>query len=54
MNFKRTASLYMFIFLGIMVVATYVALGRKSGNTKIDMGKIHLLRTQKSQEVSER
>lgn len=54
MNFKRAAALYMFIFLGIMVVATYVALGRKSGNTKMDMGKIHLLRTQKNLEVTER
>jgi hypothetical protein len=37
----------MFIFLGILIAGTYVALGRKSGNTGMDMGKIHLLRAKK-------
>lgn len=43
-GFHKVASLFIFIFLGIMVAATYIALQRKSGNTGMDMGKIEQLR----------
>ena len=48
MNFHRTASIFMVIFLGILIAGTYVAMGRKSGNTGMDMGKIHMLRAKKA------
>lgn len=47
MSFHRTATIFMILFLGILVGGAYIALGRKSGNTGMDMGKIHLLRAKK-------
>lgn len=44
MNFQKTATFFLVLFMGILVVATYVAVNRKSGNTGMDMGKMHLMR----------
>lgn len=42
--FHRTAAFLLILFLGVLAVTTFIAFSRKSGNTKMDMGKAHLLR----------
>lgn len=47
--FRRTAGLFLIIFLGVLVVATFIAYRRHSGNTGIDVGKMHLLMQKKTE-----
>lgn len=44
-QFHWTSAFFCTIFIGVMIVATCIAFSRKSGNTKMDMGKIHLIRS---------
>lgn len=47
--FHRTAAFLLILFMGIMAIATGIAFTRKSGNTGMDMGKVHLLRQKVAQ-----
>lgn len=42
--FHRTAALFIFIFLGLMILVTCTAFAKKSGNTGMDVSQMHLLR----------
>lgn len=43
-RFHWTSTFFYVVFIGVMIGATYIAFSRKSGNTHIDMAKVHLLR----------
>ena len=44
-RFHWTSGFFLIIFMGVMLFATVYAYSRKSGNTKMDMGKIHKIRS---------
>lgn len=49
-QFHWTSTFFYVVFIGVMIGATYIAFTRKSGNTHIDMAKIHLIRQKITQE----
>jgi hypothetical protein len=44
-QFHWTSGFFLTVFISVMIGATFIAFSRKSGNTKMDMGKVHLIRS---------
>lgn len=44
MNFRSVVYFTLLLFMGMLTFVTVTAYQRKSGNTGLDMGKIHLMR----------
>lgn len=42
--FQKTASAILIVFMGVMLGATFIAYSRRSGSTKQDMARAHLIR----------